>query len=265
MFCTAAARETLLTSAFDRLRLAVCTLLLVFAFSGAAHSSSLPPTAEGEFDLARSGKVRIAVIGDSLAFELWKGLHAATKGSKSVEFVKFTRVSTGLMRRDVFDWNQQIRSFVRKNRFDAAVVVLGGNDRQTVWHKGRRLTRGSRPWFNEYANRADQFMDTLRSAGKPVYWVGLPIVRSNTMARDYRELNSIFRRLTARNGATYIDTWGVFADANGRYSAYGRDARGARRIMRNNDGLHFSSYGRLKFGKAVLRHLVREINGVGAS
>jgi hypothetical protein len=235
------------------------------ATTGHAGSAAPGPAAEEAHQVAAVRKARIAVIGDSLALELWKGLHGATRGYKGVELVKFTRVSTGLMRRDVFDWNRGIRDFVRSNRFDIAVVVLGGNDRQTVWFKGRRLNRGSKPWLREYAGRASGFMKTLRSAGKPVYWIGLPIVRSAPMARDYRKLNALFRDLAGRHGIHYVDTWKAFADANGGYTSYGRDGRGARRIMRSNDGLHFSNYGRRKFGDLVFQHLRRALRGGGAS
>jgi hypothetical protein len=267
MICTATTDRTRSNSisAYLKITAYACLAILLGATTGHAGSAPPQPAAEEAHQVAAARRARIAVIGDSLAFELWKGLHGATRGDKSVEVVKFTRVSTGLMRRDVFDWNRGIRDFVRSNSFDIAVVVLGGNDRQTVWVKGRRLNRGSQPWLREYAGRASGFMKTLRSAGKPVYWIGLPIVRSAPMARDYRKLNALFRDLAGRHGIHYVDTWKAFADANGGYTSYGRDGRGARRIMRSNDGLHFSNYGRRKFGDLVFQHLRRALRGGGAS
>lgn len=208
---------------------------------------------------AGSSKRRIAVIGDSLAFELWKGLTETHRGSGRYEFLKFSRVSTGLVRRDVYNWNNKVRDIVAGTRFDMALVIIGGNDRQSMWVNKRRLQRFTKPWYRVYSRRADAFMKTLRRSGKPVYWVGLPIVRPSAMRRDYRRLNRVYKRVAAKNGVHYISSWRVFADSHGRYTGFGRDKDGARRRMRDNDGLHFSPYGRLKFGRFVFRRIRREL------
>ena len=243
--------------------LAILSIVIAFnVLPGAQAASAAASTRVAEKSKASTKTrrpVRIAVIGDSLAFELYKGMHAAYRNDKSVKFVKYTRVSTGLIRRDIFNWNRKIRDFVKSHKFDIAVVVMGGNDRQSLWHKKRRLTRGSKAWFKVYSQRAEAFMKTLKSAGKPVYWVGLPVVRSATMSRDYKRFNRLFKRLSSKYGFRYVNMWKVFADKKGRYTSFGRDAAGTKRRMRNDDGLHFSGYGRLKFGRAVFKRIKRNI------
>jgi hypothetical protein len=206
---------------------------------------------------------RIAVIGDSLAQDLWNGLHKLYRGAEGkVEFIRFTKVSSGLVRDDVYNWNQRVKTFVAENDFDTAIVLMGGNDRQVITAGKKRLERFGEAWTAEYARRVDDFIATLKSETKSVYWLGLPVVRSKRMARDYQKLNKVYRSQADANDIVYIDTWPLFEDKEGKYTSFGQDLKGVKRRLRKDDGLHFTVAGKLVFAREIVRLLRKEVSAV---
>ncbi len=205
---------------------------------------------------------RLAIIGDSLAQDLWNGLHKLYRGQEKVEFIRFTKVSSGLVRDDVYDWNAHVKTFVAENDYDTAIVLIGGNDRQGITIGSKRLQRFSKVWTEEYARRVDDFIATLKSKGGAVYWLGLPIVRSKRMANDYLKLNKVYKAQAEANDVTYIDTWKLFETKEGKYTSFGLDLKGAKRRLRKDDGLHFTVAGKLVFAREVARLLRKEVSSL---
>lgn len=212
--------------------------VLLFAFAVPAASFARPIT--------------VAVVGDSIATELGRGMQALFKHSRHVRVIKRTKFSTGLVRTDYFNWDRALRQFLRQHRTDRIVVVMGGNDRQSVNVGHRRLQRFSHAWRRNYEKRVVRFMRILKRAHAKVYWVGLPQVESREMSRDYRVLNAIYRREAKRHGFTYVSVWRAFSNAKGAYTSFGRV--GGRRVrLRKHDGLHFTDTG----SRELARHVAR--------
>ena len=67
------------------------------------------------------------------------------------------------------------------------VVSLGGNDRQDFSFNGRSVERFSDDWWIEYMRRVEQVMMSLKRGSRTVYWLGIPIVRSDRMTQRLRE------------------------------------------------------------------------------
>ena len=220
----------------------VLTVVVVFCMA-------LPPES-----LARRGghqRITFAVVGDSIANELGKGMQSLYYRSQHVRVVKKTRFSTGLVRTDYYNWYAVLPPFLRYYRPDVIAVNIGGNDRQNLTVNGRRLERFSRPWLRAYEDRVERFMALLKRTGARVYWVGLPQVRSPRMTRDYRTLNQIYRRQAAKHDFTYVSIWDKFASAQGRYTPYGRGIDGRERRLRKADGIHFTGAGQLRLAADV--------------
>jgi len=227
-------------------RLRIATLCLALAIPVVAAQAA-PESASA----ARADVVDVAVIGDSLANDLGSGMEDLFRNKRSVRVIKRTRHATGLMRDDYFNWNAALRKFIARSDADAIVVMIGGNDAQTVRVKGRRLTRFTRPWLAEYERRVALFMRILKQAHTNVYWVGLPVVRSDKMSRNFRTMNRIFRTQAARYGITFVSIWSDFADSSGDYTSFGRSVRGVKRQLRKNDGMHFTTAGTLRLAARV--------------
>jgi hypothetical protein len=93
--------------------------------------------------------LRIGVVGDSVAGDLARGLHKLVAAGHSHRVVKFTKAATGLMRDDVYDWAGALRGFLGRTKVDVIAVIIGGNDRQSIWKNGDRLDHGTPAWRAE--------------------------------------------------------------------------------------------------------------------
>lgn len=237
-------------------------MAISIALMAQALAGSVVTTTSKPHRTAQQTTQRLAVIGDSLAQDLWNGLHKLYRGQEKVEFIRFTKVSSGLVRDDVYDWNAHVKTFVAENDYDTAIVLIGGNDRQGITIGSKRLQRFGKAWTEEYARRVDDFIATLKSKGGAVYWLGLPIVRSKRMANDYLKLNKVYRAQADANNVTYIDTWKLFETKDGKYTSFGLDLKGAKRRLRKDDGLHFTVAGKLVFAREVARLLRKEVSGL---
>ena len=202
---------------------------------------------------ARARPITVAVIGDSLASDLGRGMERLYRGTRNIRVAKQTRYATGLIRRHRFNWEPRLRSFARKTRADIIAVLIGGNDSQSIRVRGRSLPRFSRSWIAEYRRRVARFMAILRRTRAKIHWVGLPPVRSADMSRRYRAINRIFRSEAQRQGIGYVSLWKTFTDGSGTYTSFGWSLRGVPRQLRQNDGMHFTEAGKLSLAAHVSR------------
>ena len=119
-------------------------------------------------------------------------------------------------------------------------------------------------WSEAYARRIDATVAVLRSAGVPVFWVGLPSIRGQKSTSDVLYLNDLFRSRAEKAGAIYIDVWDGFVDENGRYVVQGPDVDGQIRRLRVSDGVHFTKAGARKLAHYVEREIRRVVTrGLG--
>lgn len=196
--------------------------------------------------------VSVAVVGDSLANDLANGMEDIFAG-KPVRVIKQTRFATGLVRTDYFNWNATVRNALRHGDANILVVVVGGNDHQPIRVSGTRLDPLTAAWRAEYTRRVAHFMDTVKHSRARLYWVGLPDVRSEKLARGYRAMNQIYKREAARHGFSYIDIWNKFHTPDGAYSSFGKSLEGVKRRIRKQDGMHFTEPGRKVFAAYIAR------------
>ena len=211
------------------------------------------PTAPPRRVPTTASPLRIWIGGDSMTQAMGESLIQDAADSGVARAKLEVRYSSGLTRPDFYDWPGRLRALVDAARPpEAIVVVFGANDAQ-----GIRTARGPEPfataaWRAEYASRVAATMQTLSAGGRTVYWVGQPIMRSSSFSARMRILDSIYRAEAERHGVRYIDTWRLFADAQGHYSAYLRDDRGRRVLMRTPDGIHLTRAGGDRLAQAVL-------------
>ena len=195
----------------------------------------------------------IVVIGDSLADGLYTGLYSLLKSDDATSVDKKTRISTGLVRYDKYDWLAAVDQIARARRYDTAIVSFGANDLISFrTHKGPvHYKYQDERWAGLYGDRVGEIVRTLRAGGMKVYWVGLPISRKDRYQRDYAFLNTIMQKAATAQGAHYIDTWSAFA-VNGAYSDYGTDINGKAIVLRASDGVHFTGEGYISYAKVVM-------------
>jgi hypothetical protein len=222
---------------------------ITLAATAAALIGSSVAHATRQFSSRRP--LTIAVIGDSLANDLGRGMENLYRRNGNIRVLKYTRFSTGLVRTDYFDWNIAVRRFLDATNPDIIIVVIGGNDNQHIRTEHHRLDPMSKPWLAEYERRVSSFMAPLQKDRAKIYWVGLPIVRSPSLSRAFRVMNGIYQREAKRHAIRYVSVWDKFADSHGAYSSFGKSLEGVRRQLREDDGMHFTEAGSLRFAAQV--------------
>jgi hypothetical protein len=153
-----------------------------------------------------------------------------------------------------------LADLLKKETYQIAIVMFGGNDAQAIRSGKDWLKVGSEAWDEIYGQRVEAFIKKLRAENVAVYWVGLPIMRSPGQSSDAEAMNELFREKAFINGAKFIDTWNGFSDEAGRYSAYGPDMTGQVKRLRADDGVHFTMRGYLKLAHFVEKELRRDLN-----
>ncbi|VAW12225.1 hypothetical protein MNBD_ALPHA09-1217 [hydrothermal vent metagenome] len=208
---------------------------------------------------------RIVVFGDSVAKDLWAGMVKSLGQDDSFEVLRKTKVSSGMVRDDFYDWQKAVAAAQNEGRIDIAVWMIGINDLQKLRTGGGRFEPDTPEWVEAYKARVDAVIKALTAKGTAVYWVGLPIVRSPRLTKGYTRINAIVRERVELLGARFVDIWNGFADENGAYSAYGPDIAGARRKMRKGNGIHFSSRGNEKLVLFVEQAIKGDLAGSGTT
>ncbi|MBO0902426.1 DUF459 domain-containing protein [Jiella sp. MQZ13P-4] len=201
---------------------------------------------------------RIAVLGDSLGEGVYSGLAQLVRGEPNIAVKKYARVNTGIARSDRYDWPEAVDELA-ENPMDAALLVFGANDLQTIRESGKAYYYKQAAWEEKYRKRVAHIVKAFTDRGIKVYWLSLPITRKNRFQKDYAYLNEIFKEEAEANGATFIDAWNAFADENGDYSAT-FTVDGKSTIIRASDGVHFTPAGYQVYAGLALDKLRADLN-----
>ena len=210
-------------------------------------------------------RLRIWIAGDSLVIEPGYSIVRAAGASPVIQSVGGVdgHVGTGLTRPDVFNWFQEIAAQVERLKPNVVVLNFGGNDNHgymTGLPPGTSIGDFASPsWGAEYLRRVRVVMDTINRAGATVVWIGLPIVSSPAESAEFDKLNAIVQRETLRRGpakALFVDTYTMFAGANGGFTEYLQNANGDNVKVRASDGVHFDSAG----GDMIARDVLQQLN-----
>lgn len=206
-----------------------------------APAAALPPpkpTVDKDEDATR-----LAVFGDSLAIDLARALERFYAEDPNLIVIGQGVSSSGFVRDDYFDWNTALAEQIAADSFDLAVVIIGINDNQALNAGGQSYEPLSEGWTSAYQGRLNRFLEQLRAARKPVIWMGLPPMSRSQYSAAIGQISALHRLAAFSGGAEYLDIFERFADADGKYAAYGPDVNGQNALMRKDDGIHFSSAG----------------------
>lgn len=215
---------------------------------------------------AVDGATRVVVFGDSMAVGLADALVTALPEEDGYQVQRMTKSSSGIVRTDYYDWAAEVRSRIEGERIDVAVWMIGINDRQPIAADGQSHQPKTPQWTEIYQSRVDELIKLLQDHGAAVYWVGLPIMRSQRYSQDIAYINNTVRARVGLQGAEYIDVWDAFADQSGAYTSHGPDLSGERRRMRRDNGIHLTNAGNAKLAHFVEQAIQRDISvaGLGA-
>ena len=140
------------------------------------------------------------------------------------------------------------------------VLFFGGNDAQAIQIDGVWHEFGSETWLSEYRTRVGDLMAELDEDGRDVYWMGMPIVRSDDFRQKVEVLNEIYRSEADRfEGVTFVDSWSVFTGPDGAFSEYLTDANGDLVDMRLNDGIHLTTAGGIRLAEVTFGVIAEQL------
>lgn len=182
-----------------------------------------------------SDPVRVWVGGDSMGGELGWSLEPVLEGSRVFRPITYYKESSGICRYDFFDWQKQMETVSATAEPDAAVVMMGTNDTQSVWKDGEWIPYGDMAWKQAYEERVGDIIDTMLEGGaRRVYWVGMPIMGEDWRNSRMRLINRIFQKQAEkRPGAEYVDIWDLYTTSDGSFDP----------SLRLADGVHFTVEG----------------------
>jgi lysophospholipase L1-like esterase len=201
------------------------------------------------------GKLRIVVVGDSLAVGLSQALSASVV-SAGVRVVNQGRLASGLARPDAFNWPAEVERIGRAFRPHVVVIMLGSNDSQPIGLPRGVVPLYTREWVEAYRRQIARLISAATRNEALVVWAGLPPMRDGFQNMWARRLNGHFELVSSdRRGVEFIDTWEAFAGRGDPYRAYLRDDRGRTQLVRASDGVHLSSIGYRMLATLVVQRM----------
>jgi len=200
----------------------------------------------------KAAPLRILTVGDSLGEDLGIGLSRLLAGRSSFVSRTDARQATGLARSDYFDWPAQLAMDLQRFRAGVVVVMFGANDAQSVLVGGHGYLLGTREWRAAYRARVATIMREATAGGRPLIWVGMPVMKATSLSNVMSLVNWIDRTEAAVHpGVLYVDSWSLFSDDSGRYTAYLPDASGNEELVREGDGVHLTAAGMDRIAERV--------------
>ncbi len=199
-----------------------------------ASSTTRPRNVKHRRALTPADPLRLWIAGDSLAGSIGPSLGELTANTGVVQPQYDSRVSSGLLTPDFYDWPKHAEQQLALLDPEVVVFIIGTND-ANVW---------SDKLADEYRIRTEAMMrELVGSKHRDVYWVGAPVAQAKQLETGVLEVNRIQQEAAAVAGVTYVDAHAIFDDANGNYQSRFADQFGRTQIMRAGDGVHFSVAG----------------------
>jgi len=198
----------------------------------------------------------VLLLGDSLiATGFGAYLQADLEAHPRIRTARRAKSSTGLARPDFFDWMEVGQQEVQRHQPDVVVVILGGNDGQSLMDgKGGNPIHWGRPeWEQAYRQRLEDFVKVLSAPGRKIVWLELPATGLKRFEQKLTLIRGLQREvITARQDALHLETRSFFTDAKGHALLQAR-VDGFRKPMhlRMEDGVHFTVAGGRYFATKV--------------
>ena len=217
-----------------------------------------PPTAMPGSDqncrepLDPGDPLRLWIGGDSLAGSLGPSLGELTGKSGVVQPIVDSRVSSGLLSPDFFDWPKNGAEDMSTYDPDVTVFIIGAND-------AKSLPRGADEdpqWRARYTTVVEEMLEVLAGGGRTVYWIGAPIMSDTAYSERVKGVNSVYQEVAAKHpDARYVDAFTILSGPDGEFaSTLPRDDGRVVRV-RARDGIHLTPDGGDVLARTVLEQL----------
>jgi len=136
----------------------------------------------------------IALTGDSMmAVSFGPNLAKLIEKNSQLKVIRAYKSGTGLSRPDVFNWLVEYPKMLAGRSPSIVVCAIGANDAQGFEVNKKVIPFGTSAWEEEYARRAQTFIELMLKNGAKVYWVLLPHMRSPVYSQKMQNLNKFLQ------------------------------------------------------------------------
>lgn len=207
--------------------------------------------------ISATDPLRLFIGGDSMVGQFGPMLANLAEDSGYIDVTEVVyEFDSGLTRTDFLDWPARLREVNAEQDPDAIVLFFGGNDAQAIQIDGSWYDYGTTEWLAEYRRRVGELMAELVADNRDVYWMGMPIVRSDSFREKVATMNQIYEsEAAAHPGVSYINSWDVFTGPDGGFSEYLINDEGDLVDMRLNDGIHLTTAGGIRLARVALAEI----------
>jgi uncharacterized protein len=198
------------------------------------------------------GPMSVLVIGDVLAGGMGAGMTRMSESDGRYEILNRFNESSGIARPEFYDWADAVPKITGGKGFQAAVILIGSNDRQDIKIGQFRYNFGTPEWTEAYKIQVARLIDALKVGGLQVFWVSIPPMGDALYNKDMMALNDLIKAQVEAKGEVFVDIRPAFLDASGAFTDRGADETGTERKLRARDGVTFFKAGNNKLGQLVL-------------
>ena len=198
------------------------------------------------------GTCKLLLVGDSIGNNLGYGMIGQLNRYSNLKFVLRAKSSTGLSNSWFYNWETNLKSYLRTEKPNLVVVLLGANDRQNMRVGGEILTYGTTKWREAYSASVARMTKLATDAGAYVLWVGMPKCKPYNYNKGMELISGLYARTVPLNpGARYLALKTLTSDARGNYTQY-QVVNGSRMKTRGDDGIHFTANGQNVIGSYAI-------------
>jgi hypothetical protein len=242
----------------------VLSALLLYPIAGQAQTIVEIPimgsqSTETPVEQPVDNTYRILVIGDALAGGLGAGLSRMAEAEPGFEIVNRFQEVSGIARPEVYDWAENLPNIMEDKNFNAVVVLIGSNDRQSIRAGDFRYVFNTPDWLAAYRAQTDRLLDVLKAGNVKIFWVAIPPMGDALYDADMKLLTSLQKQEVEARGATFVDLRAAFLNPDGTYTDTGPDDTGEIRKLRSRDGVTFFKQGNNRFGQLLLAEIKKNM------
>lgn len=193
---------------------------------------------------------RVLIIGDSfmaVGGGLGDPLERSLLAYKDVEIKRLGVVSSGLASSRYYNWYTKTQELIDGFDPNVVIVMFGAND------CGGQV---SEAWKKDYSKKLNTFMSMLEKNDLTVFWVGLPIMKSESLSQGMSSINVLVEKeIPDHENFYFIPIWDILSDSNGKYLGSMKDESGKTKLLRTQDGVHLQYFAGTLVTKEIIKNM----------